>query len=168
MIDTPRLYLRPPVLGDFSAIHGLTAGEEMRRFLSGQSTIEDDYRRLLAILGGWAVCGFGTLAFIERETGELVGTGGLFHMLRGLGDGFDGHPEAGWIVAGSRWGRGYATEAMIAAHAWFNSTHGSRRTVCMIVPGNSASERIAAKLGYQPFRDATHRGDPVRLYERLP
>ena len=75
--------------------------------------------------------------------------------------------EAGWVTARHRWGEGLAGEAVRAAHAWFDATHGRQRTTCMIVPGNTASERIAAGLGYRAFLTARHKGDEVRLYERV-
>ena len=59
-----------------------------------------------------------------------------------------------------------AGEAMRAAHDWFDRTQGRQRTVCMIAPGNTASERIAAGLGYEPYLTTRHKGDDVRLYER--
>ena len=166
MIETARLLLRPPVIDDFDDLHGLTANPEMREHLAGFASVEDSYKRLLSTIGGWATFGFGAFAVIERETGTYVGNCGIFRMLRGLGEGFDEHPEAGWIIAGSRWGRGYATETMMAAIDWFERTHAIPRTVCMIAPGNVASERSAAKLGYRPTRMAEHRGDPVQLYAR--
>ena len=165
-IETERLLLRAPVIDDFDDLHALTASPEMREHLAGFSHVEDDYKRLLSNIGGWATFGFGTFSVIERETGDYVGNCGLFRLLRGLGEGFDGHPEAGWIVANSRWGRGYASEAMTAALDWFERVHAIPRTVCMISPGNTASEAIAAKLGYRPTRLAEHRGDPVQLYAR--
>lgn len=165
-IETARLLLRPPVIEDFDDLHALTASPQMRQHLSGFSNIEDDYKRLLATLGGWATFGFGTFSVIERETGSYVGNCGIFRLLRGLGEGFDGHPEAGWIVTGTRWGKGYATEAMLAAIDWFERTHLITRTVCMISPGNKPSEAIAAKLGYRATRLAEHRGEPVQLYAR--
>ena len=165
-IETARLLLRPPVIDDFDDLHALTASPQMREHLAGFANVEDDYKRLLGNIGGWATFGFGTFSVIERDTDAFVGNCGLFRLLRGLGEGFDGHPEAGWIIAGDRWGRGYATEAMTAALDWFERTHAIARTVCMIAPGNIASEAIAARLGYRPMRRAEHRGDPVQLYAR--
>ena len=165
-LETERLLLRTPVIGDFDDLHSLTAAPEMREHLVGVAHVEDDYRRLLSNIGGWATFGFGTFSVIERETGNYVGNCGLFRMLRGLGEEFDGHPEAGWIIASSRWGRGYATEAMRAAFDWFEGAHAIARTVCMIAAGNIASKAIAGKLGYRPTRMAEHRGDPVQLYAR--
>ena len=166
MIETERLLLRPQQIGDLEQLHALTASEEMHRFLGGKSSIEDSYRRLLAAIGGWAQFGFDRFAIFERDGDAFVGTCGVFRLIRGLGDDFDSHPEAGWIVRSDRWGRGYAGEAMLATLDWFERTQGRCRTVCMISPHNVASLRIAAKLGYRQMRAAEHKGEPVNLYAR--
>jgi RimJ/RimL family protein N-acetyltransferase len=70
------------------------------------------------------------------------------------------------VIAEGSWGRGYATEAMAAIINWFESAHGGGRTVCMITCGNDASERTAAKLGYQPIGIAEYKGDTVMRYAR--
>lgn len=167
-IETGRLRLRPWQIDDFDRLHALTASEEMHRYLGGAASIEDDYRRLLAAIGGWTTFGFDRFTIRERDGDAFVGTCGLFRLNRGLGDGFDGHPEAGWIVASDRWGRGYAGEAMQAAIDWFDAAHGKCRTVCMIAAENTASAKIAAKLGYRHLRIAEHKGEPVNLYARDP
>jgi RimJ/RimL family protein N-acetyltransferase len=166
MIETERLCLRPQRIDDLEQLHALTASEEMHRFLGGQPSIEDNYRRLLAAIGGWTVFGFDRFAVLERDGGALVGTCGIFRLIRGLGEDFDRHPEAGWIIRSDRWGRGYAGEAMRATIDWFERTQGRCRTVCMISPGNVVSARIAAKLGYRQMRAAEHKGEPVNLYAR--
>ncbi len=166
MIETERLRLRPQQIDDFDALNALIAGEEMHRFLGSEPNVEDNYRRLLAAIGGWSLFGFDRFTIFERDGGAFVGTCGIFRLLRGLGEDFDRHPEAGWIVRSDRWGRGYATEAMRATIDWFERTHGPRRTVCMISPDNHASARIAEKLGYRLMRAAEHKGAPVNLYGR--
>jgi RimJ/RimL family protein N-acetyltransferase len=168
MIETERLRLRPQQIDDFEQLHALTASEEMHRFLGAKPNIEDDYRRLLATIGGWTVFGFDRFIVLERDGGAMVGTCGIFRLMRGLGEDFDSHPEAGWIIRSDRWGRGYASEAARAVIDWFERTQGRCRTVCMISPDNHASMRIAAKLGYRLMRAGEHRGQPVNLYARDP
>ncbi|HEX8400085.1 MAG TPA: GNAT family N-acetyltransferase [Allosphingosinicella sp.] len=165
-IATERLILRQPSIDDFLDLHALTASPDMREHLAGFASVEESYKRLLATIGGWTVFGFGTFSVRERATGDYVGTCGLFRMLRGLGADFDDHPEAGWIIAHSCWGRGYATEAMAAALDWFERTHAISTTCCMIAPGNGASIRIAERLGYRPTRMAEHLEIPIQLYRR--
>jgi RimJ/RimL family protein N-acetyltransferase len=168
MIETERLLLRPQRIDDFEQLHALTASEEVYRYLGGQASIEDNYRRVLAVIGAWSVFGFDRFAVIERDGGAFVGTCGIFRQMRGLGEGFDGHPEAGWIIRSDRWGRGYASEAMRATIDWFEQTQGPQPTVCMIVPENRASARIAAKLGYRLTRAAEYKSEAVNLYRREP
>jgi RimJ/RimL family protein N-acetyltransferase len=165
MIETERLVLRPQRIDDFEQLQALTASEEMYRYLGGQAGIEENYR-LLAVVGAWSVFGFDRFAVIERDGGAFVGTCGIFRQMRGLGEGFDGHAEAGWIIRSDRWGRGYASEAMRATIDWFEQTQGRQPTVCMIVPENLASARIAAKLGYRLTRTADYKGEAVNLYRR--
>lgn len=167
VIDTERLHLRPYRLDDLQSLYELTLSPRMREHLGGDPpSLAASFDRLLRVAGGWSLFGFSTFAVIDRETDAYVGSGGLFRMLREHGPDFDGFPEAGWITAESYWKKGYAREAMEAAHDWFDRTQGQQRTVCMIVPGNTASERLAAHLGYRPFRDTIDKGDPVTLYER--
>ncbi len=166
-IDTPRLHLRQWRLDELETFHALTESDRMRRFLGRDPpSREDSFNRMMRNAGCWTLFGFGPFAVIERETGEAVGGGGLFRSLRGFGSDFDAYPEAGWIVGERAWGRGYATEAMAAILAWFEAGHGGGRTVAMISAGHSASERIAAKLGYSRTGDADYKGDPVVLYAR--
>ncbi len=116
---------------------------------------------------GWATFGFSTFAVIERETGRYVGNCGLFRMIRDMDPPFpDGAPEAGWIIAADRQGLGYAREAMAAVLEWFDTTFDHPLSVAMIVPGNVASERIAAALAYRPIGEALHMGDTVVRYGR--
>jgi hypothetical protein len=42
-----RLRLRPQGIDDFDALHGLTLSPTTRRFLSGEPSREDSYKRLL-------------------------------------------------------------------------------------------------------------------------
>lgn len=165
-LATARLDLRQPKADDFASSHTLTESDEMRRFLGREPpSREDSFNRLLRNAGSWGLFGHGIFVVIERETGAHVGGCGLFRGQRGLGDDFDPYPEAGWIVAQDRWGRGYASEAMEAALAWFDEAFGGR-TVCMIEPGNTGSERIAAKLGYRPIGTARYKDDEVMRYAR--
>lgn len=167
-LATARLDLRQPTADDFASSHALTAGPEMRRFLGRDPPdTEDSFNRLLRNAGSWSLFGHGNFVLIERASGKHVGGCGLFRSLRGLGDDFDPYPEAGWVIAHDRWGLGYAHEAMTSVLAWFDAEDGGR-TVCMIEPGNIASERLAAKLGYASIGIATYKNEEVMRYARTP
>jgi RimJ/RimL family protein N-acetyltransferase len=166
-IDTERLHLRPAELSDIESFHALTQTDQVRRFLGRDPpSKEDSFNRLLRNAGCWHLLGWGPFMVLERASAAHVGGCGFFRAARGLGDDFDPFPEAGWVIAEGSWGRGYATEAMAAIINWFESAHGGGRTVCMITCGNDASERTAAKLGYQPIGIAEYKGDTVMRYAR--
>ncbi|HWH22328.1 MAG TPA: GNAT family N-acetyltransferase [Allosphingosinicella sp.] len=167
VLETERLRLRPHTIDDFESLHGLTAAPETRQFLSGTPSREESYKRLLTSIANWHVFGYGTFAVIERETDEYVGNCGLFRLERDLDPPFAGEPEAGWIIAPGRWGRGYASEAMEASLDWFDRTSGISRTVCMISPGNAASEAVARRLRYLFTGPSIYKGEEaMNLYAR--
>ena len=64
------------------------------------------------------------------------------------------------------WGRGYAREAVIAAHQWLAEQRPDGCSVCMIHPDNHRSLSIAARLGYGAFAERSHRGKTVILFRR--
>lgn len=166
VLETARLRLRVPTLDDFPAIHALTESDRVRTFLGRQPpSVEDSFARFLRGLGCWHLFGWGQFVAERRTDASFVGSLGLFRAMRGLGEDFDGDPEAGWVIHEDHWGEGYATEAMAAVLAWA-SDQGARRTVCIISPGNVASERVAAKLGYVPIGLTTYKDDPVMRYAR--
>ena len=96
--------------------------------------------------------GFGYWVVRERETGRFVGEVGFANFHRDLEPPIGDDPEAGWGLAPRAHGRGYATEAMTAAHAWLERNMGTTRTVCTIRAHNRASLRMAEKQGYRELR----------------
>ena len=168
MITTERLLLRRHRLGDLDAAAALLGDPATMRFIGGATlSREDVWKRLLRYHGHWELLGFGLWAIEERATGRFVGEAGFADFHRGLGDTFDPFPEAGWIFAADVHGRGYAGEAMTAALGWLGSAGRAARSVCIIDPGNAASLRLAARLGYRPTGERPYRGVPVILHERI-
>jgi RimJ/RimL family protein N-acetyltransferase len=159
VLESARLRLRPHGIEDFELLHALTVPPATRTFLTGEPSREESYKRLLTTIASWHLFGYGTFAVIERASGDYVANCGLFRLERDLDPPFGGEPEAGWIVAHDRWGRGYAVEAMSTILSWFDAASAVRRTVCMISPGNRASENVAAKLGYEAIGNSRYKGD---------
>src|SRR3546814_1134990 len=92
--------------------------------------------------------GFGYWVFADRASDALIGMGGLSYFGRGIPE-LEGVPEAGWAFDADHWGAGYATEAMTAALGWADAHLEAADVRCIIDPGNKASERVAAKLGFK-------------------
>jgi hypothetical protein len=55
--------------------------------------------------------------------------------------------ELAFLIDKSRWGEGLATEAASNIIDYARSQLGLSRLICLIVPGNVASKRVAEKVG---------------------
>lgn len=167
MINTERLILRRHTLQDTDLVFQLAADPAVLQFIRGApASREDAWHRLLRYAGHWSLLGFGMFAVVERATNQFIGEVGLADFQRGLGDDFDGTPEAAWLFKGSSHGKGYALEAMTAALDWFDAHAFSSRSVCIIEPRNTASIRLAEKLGFSYYGQGCYRNSDVNKYER--
>ena len=115
--------------------------------------------------GMWPLLGYGYWIVRERRTDGFVGEVGFADFMRGIEPDISGRPEAGWVLAKSAWGKGYASEAVKAAHDWLDEVLPGRST-CIINPDNTASIAVAQKVGYSEIGPTDYKGDPVLLFER--
>jgi [ribosomal protein S5]-alanine N-acetyltransferase len=110
----------------------------------------------------WQMYPFGPWVLIDRESGALVGRGGLQSTV------VEGEPvvELPWTIAPDRWSSGLATEAARAAIEWARSLE-LGEVVTMTLPENRASRRVAEKAGLRFAGEIEYRGLTHVLY-RLP
>lgn len=167
-LETERLELWQPDIGDIHPLFAIVSEENTRRYLGPEPTMPDHFMRFTRNAGSWSLYGYGLVMIRERGgDGRLLGNCGIFHSFRGLGEDFDDRPEAGWILSEEAAGKGYAGEAMRAIFDWFDREFGAE-VVCLIEPANAPSIRLADKLGFEPLREANMPdGSPVNLYRRL-
>lgn len=166
-LDTARLSLRGHTRADLADCAAMWGDAEVTRHIGGRpSTEEDTWSRLLRYLGHWALLGHGYWAVRERATGRFVGEVGLADFRRAVTPSLAGAPEAGWVLAPWAHGRGYATEAVTAMLAWSAAHLGAPRLVCMIDPDNTASIRLADRLGFREWARTTYHDAPTILFER--
>jgi RimJ/RimL family protein N-acetyltransferase len=164
MIETGNLKLRPPVAADFDGYFALYSTQEDPRIaFMPPLNAEDAWARLLRSIGHWTHFGYGLFVIERRDSGELIGEAGFADFHRGHGPGFDRFPEAGWRIATTHRGQGFATEAMVAAARWLSNEFGPGQTVCMIHPNNAPSLAVAAHLGFREFERATYKGNTIIL-----
>ena len=168
-LTSERLEYWLPRAEDLADQVALLAPDAMRRYLGpALPTHQDQFERLMRNAGRWQLYGYGTATLRLRGQDRIIGNCGVFHSWRGFGKGLDDVPEAGWIIHNDHWGKGIAQEAMHAALAWFDATHGPRRVAAMIEAGNTASERVASALGFVEYGRQIFEDSPLILYERLP
>lgn len=167
VIETGRLRLRGHGLADFDACLALWGDPEVTRFIGGMpQSAEEVWARLLRYAGHWTLLGFGFWLVEDKATGRFVGEAGLFDARRDLDPPFGAMKEAGWVLAPTAHGQGYATEAMRAVLAWHDARFTAAPVACMIHPDNAASLRVAERCGFQTYARTDYKGAPVVLLQR--
>jgi RimJ/RimL family protein N-acetyltransferase len=159
-LETDRLLLRQFRERDVDALARMSRDREVMRYIGeGKLPNRDDVWRAMALhLGHWQLRGYGNWAAVDKATGECVGRIGLWNP-----EGWPGL-EIGWLLARSHWGRGLATEGGLAAREWAFATLGVDRLISVIRPENTASIRVAERLG-ETFERHFQLGDtPVVIY----
>jgi len=141
MIETQRLLLRIPRAEDFDGFAELHADEEASCYIGGPLVRAAAWRKFLQHPGAWSVQGFGMFSVIDRETGEWLGNLGPWQP-----EGWPG-TEVGWSFRRAAWGRGYATEAAVAAIDWAFANLGWTDVIHSIDPSNRPSQALAQRLG---------------------
>lgn len=159
MIETERLLLRPLRVADVDAFVALHADARVNRFVGAYSP-EQARERLAAIERQWAERGHGLCAVELKTTGEFIGRVGLNYWAD-----LD-EVELGWTLKAGAWGHGYATEAARACLDWGFRVLDEAYFISLIRHGNTASVRVAERLGFAPLREDTFAGNPVTVYAR--
>lgn len=79
-----------------------------------------------------------------RATGEFVASVSLFDVHRE-----DGWAELGYALPRRQWGKGYATEAVVALLEWGFDTLHLHRVAAWVVEPNRASVAVLRRLGFR-------------------
>ena len=152
-LTTSRLRLEPYTDAHLDALNALNADPEVYRFLSGKpETREETLAIIERVKARWIEIGYSWWAFIERDSGELVGAGCLQNLRR------EATPlpdpacpmEIGWRLRRDRWGRGLATEAAVAIADFAFATRHPDELFAVCIPENAASASVMLRLGMQP------------------
>jgi RimJ/RimL family protein N-acetyltransferase len=115
--------------------------EEMARWVGGLKSRDQAWRHMAALIGHWALRGYGYWAVEEKETRTFVGCIGLWFS--------EGWPELElgyWLVRDMQ-GKGYATEAGLRSRDYAFEVVGANTLVSYIHPDNEPSKRVAERLG---------------------
>ena len=159
---TERLVLRELVPGDAPAV---ASGAGDRRVAQYLIAVPSPYpialaRRWVRHRIEWWEAGRGvTFAIAARgRSDELLGTVSLRRYVR------DRRAELGYWLAARAWGRGLATEAARAIVAFAFDELRLPRLICLFEPENTASRRVAEKVGMTFERMAVIEGDEGPLY----
>ncbi len=145
ILETTRLLLRHQVADDLDALWALYCDPEITKYIPDAPRSRKEAREELE----WHMHGhprypeLGLWATVHKATGKFIGRRGLLPWT------IDGRREVevAYTIAREYWGQGLATEAArgILDHG-FRKLNLSR-LICLINPGNIASQRVAEKIG---------------------
>lgn len=165
-LRTERLLLAPLSLDHWEVHAEAWADPRMTEFIGGKPrTRNESWGKFLQGIGLWELFGYGYWAFVDRQSGAYLGSGGLAQFERGVPE-LENFPEAGWAFVPDAWGKGFATEAMVAALDWADNVRQLGEVRCIIDPGNTASHNVAVKLGFAKIAESRDVMGELFVYAR--
>lgn len=159
-IESERLTLRMLRESDFGAYADMCANPEVMRYIGdGQPLLRPlAWRNLAMMVGHWSLRGYGLWAAVEKSSGLFVGRIGFWQP-----EGWPGF-ELGWMLCRSFWGRGYASEGARAALQFAFTRLEQPHVISLIHPENTASIRVAQRLGESLAGSIEVMGKPALVY----
>ena len=169
-LETERLALRKPELGDSDAYAELFGDPEVVRFLGGTTLPPKEVPGAIErMLGQWERHGVGLFSVLRKEDGRVVGRVGYLlwdseRWVNAMHEELDGELELeiGWTIIRTFWNQGYATEAALACRDHAFDELGRDRVISLIAQENVASIRVAEKIG-ESLEQRDLRGEAFRL-----
>lgn len=144
ILTSPRLRYEPFADEHFAGLHAMNSDPDVMRYLLGRPETPDETRAMIArVRTRWAEWGYSWWAFIEQDSGELVGAGGIQHLRLER----SAPHEIGWRLRREFWGKGYATEAALTLADYAFTVLDAPRLCAIRHPDNTASQRVMERLG---------------------
>ena len=144
IIETSRLQLQPPRIGDAESIFETYATDPLvTRYLiwKPNSSVQETREFLDRCLTSWAEGSIFSWVILRREDQRLMG------MIEAR---MDGHRvELGYVLARPFWGNGYMPEAAGAVIKWALDQPWIYRVGAVCNVENTASARVLEKVGMQ-------------------
>ena len=153
-VETDRLVLRRYRESDLDDLHAMFSDPEHMRWYPEPFAREATQEWLDRQIARYRDRGFGLWIVEDLRTGEFLGTAGPAPMLV---EGVD-HVEIGWHTRPGRKGQGIAPEAGAAARDWAFANLDVDHLISLVRPENTASGRVAEKIGMHVDREVDHKG----------
>lgn len=153
-LETPRLVLRRPRPEDADAFYEQWQDADAVQYVGGVKTRDEVDEMVERLARHWDWYEIGEFTVERRQDGAIVGrvglqlwdprdwTNGKRARLSG-----DVETELGWKLRRDYWGLGYATEAALACRDWALGGLGRTRLISLIALENTASVRVAERIG---------------------
>lgn len=142
-LHTPQLILRPLETSDAPSLHRIYPMEGVLSYFP--STVPPPLEKVERWIAGqekhWQEHGYGNWGIVPHGATEIIGWAGL-QFLPELDE-----TEVGFLLSPEHWGRGYATEAALAALRFGFERTRLNHIIALVHPENRASQRVIQKYG---------------------
>lgn len=163
ILETERLVLRPLEIADAETVFAnWTNDEEVAKFMrwSKHENVEITKAWIQSEVDFLEHDGIYNFGFVLKETGELIGSGGLVFIED------KGMYELGYNLMKKYWNKGLATEAAKRILEFGIQELGQTRFFCCHAKDNPASGRVMEKVGFKYQNDAVYYSwDKTKKYD---
>ncbi|WP_443944130.1 GNAT family N-acetyltransferase [Pedobacter sp. AW1-32] len=161
LIETPRLLIRQLELADAPGMFEMDSNPSVQKYLGMQPvrSIEESIKSIQFIRQQYLDYGVGRWAVIEKETDNFIGWSG-FKWITDLTNGHRNYPDLGYRFLERAWGKGYASEAAIAAVDYGFKTLAYPEIFGIADVENLSSVRILEKVGLRKLSIFDYNGRP--------
>lgn len=141
VLETPRCFLRELTVKDASELYGIRLRLQMQGFLDEPlATPQEEAEKLSSYIAtAYSFFGYGFYGVYDHKNGKLIGKAGFKEGSAPL--------EVGYLLDGSVWGKGIATEVLAALVQYAKEELDITELIARIHRGNAASRRVAEKCG---------------------
>jgi RimJ/RimL family protein N-acetyltransferase len=160
VIETDRLILREWRESDFPAYAAFRADAEICKHI-GVLSSGDAWRAMAYCAGHWNLLGFGFWSLELKGTHEPVGYCGPYFPKEWP------EPEIGWGIYGPHQGRGFATEAAVAALDFAYNRLGWTTAISLVANENTPSAAVAIRLGAEAEGPFNYRDTDCTIFRHL-
>ena len=153
ILETERLLLRRPAAEDAPAYAAIWGDPEVVRFIGGETwdlqRAQDGIERMRR---HWEWFDIGLFTVVRKRDERILGRVGFLVWNENWQNGHRERvepveTEIGWTIGREFWNRGYATEAAAACRDQALGPLGLKRVISLIAAENTASIRVAEKIG---------------------
>jgi len=142
--ETQRLRLRRLTMDDLDEYYAFASDPRVSQqsLWNCHETVEDSMQYIQRVLDNFERKTVYIWAFVLKETGTLIGRGGIFHLNDSMQS-----AELGYAIASSQWGKSLAAEAMQPIVDYCFQELDCNRLEGKCNAGNIGSARVMEKLG---------------------
>lgn len=162
--ETKRLLIREVDFDDVDPLSSILSDTEVMKYsFRGVCKRADIENYVKDCLSNYKNFGFGQWAVVEKDSSKLIG-------VCGPNPGFDGDNEIVHFAARyalDYWGKGYASEALIATEQYSKKSLNLKKIYALVEPSNLKSIQMVMKNGFEFQKHSVYKNRTLNYYSKL-